>query len=139
MFELCYFTSVKEMIPSGWNVVDEDKTYATLSSRNPQLQQPVDDESSNGYELANGGGSSSSSENGTYHDTADSCNTRMVDESSDDDEPVAAVSKVSPIFKFTTPPKPPPRPFPCSEFPFSIVARSPDRRLGSSCPSKTWG
>jgi ubiquitin carboxyl-terminal hydrolase 4/11/15 len=100
MFELCYFTSVKEMIPSGWNVVDEDKTYATLSSRNPQLQQPVDDESSNGYELANGRGSSASSEDSTYQDTADSSNTRMVDESSEDDEPVAASSRVSPLFKF---------------------------------------
>ena len=98
MFELCYFTSVKEMIPSGWNVVDEDKTYATLSSRNPQLQQPVDDESSNGYELANGRGSSASSEDSTYQDTADSSNTRMVDESSEDDEPVAASSRVSLLF-----------------------------------------
>jgi ubiquitin carboxyl-terminal hydrolase 4/11/15 len=106
MFELCYFTSVKEMIPSGWNVVDEDKTYATLSSRNPQLQQPVDDESSNGYELANGRGSSASSEDSTYQDTADSSNTRMVDESSEDDEPVAASSRVSPLFSFKNSPIP---------------------------------
>jgi ubiquitin carboxyl-terminal hydrolase 4/11/15 len=106
MFELCYFTSTKEMIPSGWNVVDEDKTYATLSSRNPQLQQPVDDESSNGYEIANGRGSSASSEDSTYQDTADSSNTRMVDESSEEDEPIGPSSRVSLPFEIKYPPNP---------------------------------
>jgi len=87
MFEVSYFSGSKEMIPSGWNVVDEDKTFTPLSSRNPQVPQYLDEDSGNGYDLANGrAGSESSSSDDPYKENDQSTATRMVEESSDEDE-----------------------------------------------------
>ena len=103
MFELCYFTNSKEMIPSGWMAVDEDKTYPSLSSRNPQVQQPVDNDSENGYEGSHSRAESESSDDNGYHGNAYSNTTRMTEETSeeeeDEDDVVAAPPKVSSIFR----------------------------------------
>jgi ubiquitin carboxyl-terminal hydrolase 4/11/15 len=99
MFELGFFSGSKEMIPSGWNVVDEDKTYPKVSSRNPQVYQRIDEDSGNGFEDGRAG--SESSEDGLYpsngNNNAFSTTTRMVDETSDEDEDVipAVVPRVS--------------------------------------------
>lgn len=99
MFEVGYFAGSKEMIPSGWNVVDEDKTYASISSRNPQVQQAIDEDSGTGFEDGRAG--SESSEEDLYRSNATSndfsSTTRMVDETSDEDEDVipASATRVS--------------------------------------------
>jgi ubiquitin carboxyl-terminal hydrolase 4/11/15 len=90
MFEIGFFAGSKEMIPSGWNVVDEDKIYPSISSRNPQVYQPIDEDSGNGFEDGRAG--SESSEEGVYTSNSTSNGfssaTRMVDETSDEDEDV---------------------------------------------------
>jgi len=88
MFVLGYMSNGKEMIPTGWNSVDEDKTYPTLSSRSPQLPQEVDDNSSNGSE-ASEQNSSESSEDTRFPNNHFA--TRM-NEESDEDEPEVKVS-----------------------------------------------
>jgi hypothetical protein len=106
MFEVGYFAGSKEMIPSGWNVVDEDKTYPTLSSRNPQVYQPIEEDSVNGFEDGRAG--SESSEEGSYSgngtSNAFSSTTRMVEETSDEDEDVvsAAAPRVSEFLHSTS-------------------------------------
>lgn len=52
LFELCYF-STKEPVPTGWNIVDDDKAYPTLASRNPPEPEWNDEESSYGSEARN--------------------------------------------------------------------------------------
>ena len=86
MFEVGYFAGSKEMIPSGWNVVDEDKTYPSISSRNPQIPQPIDEDSGNGFEDGRVG--SESSEEDLYSSSRNgfSSTTRTVDETSDEDD-----------------------------------------------------
>ncbi len=96
MFELGYFSGIKEMVPSGWNVVDEDKTYPTLASRNPHLQQPRDEGLENGYDQNSRDGSETSQDNDNFHDSAFSSTTRMVDEESDDEELAGPARRVSP-------------------------------------------
>lgn len=89
MFEVGYFAGSKEMIPSGWNVVDEDKTYPNISSRNPQVYQPIEEDSGNVFEDGRAGSESSEdgnlySGNGTSNDFHS--NTRMTDEVTSDED-----------------------------------------------------
>jgi ubiquitin carboxyl-terminal hydrolase 4/11 len=90
MFEIGFFAGSKEMIPSGWNVVDEDKVYPSISSRNPQVYQPIDEDSGNGFEDGRAG--SESSEEGLYPSNGTSngfsSTTRMVEETSDEEEDI---------------------------------------------------
>lgn len=90
MFTLGYFVGSKEMVPTGWHTVDEDKIYPTLSSRNPQISQSLDSSSMSGYEVSNGRAGSESSEFDNYHADGAS-NTRMTEESSDEDADIPAV------------------------------------------------
>ena len=87
MFVVGYFEGSKEMIPSGWNVVDEDKSYPAISTRNPHVYQPIDEDSGNGFEDSRAG--SESSEEGRYPSngtsSAFSNTTRMAEESDEDD------------------------------------------------------
>lgn len=86
MFELCYFGNGKEMIPTGFTTVDEETKYSTIASRKPQVYQQLDEESVNGYDAI---GSPSGSESSSGANTR----TRMLDESSDeDDENVPAMA-----------------------------------------------
>jgi ubiquitin carboxyl-terminal hydrolase 4/11/15 len=96
MFELGYFSGIKEMVPSGWNAVDEDKTYPALASRNPQVRQPRDLDLENGYDQDSRDGSETSQDNDNFHDSAFSSTTRMVEEESDDDELAGPAPRVSP-------------------------------------------
>ena len=89
MFTLNYFApSGGEIIPTGWNVIDEDKTYPTLASRNPQIRQSPDSDSMSGYEGINGHNNSDYSETETFRPVA---NTRMNEESSDDDTGITQI------------------------------------------------
>lgn len=96
MFTLGYFSGAKELIPSGWNVVDEDKNYPSLASRAPQTEELRDD-SPDGFEVTSGrAGSDSSTEDDQPRTNDFSGQTRMNDESSDEDELSApSVPKVS--------------------------------------------
>lgn len=85
MFSMGYFVGQKEYIPTGWHTVDEDKTYPSLSSRNPYLPQGVESSSTSGYEVSVSQAGSDTSEVGF------ASNTRMNDESSDEDEDIPAI------------------------------------------------
>jgi hypothetical protein len=101
LFTLGYFVS-QDWISNGGLTVDEDKTYPTLASRNPQLQQSLDTDSMDGYQATNGRAGSESSEIDNYQVTA---NTRMNAESSDEDEDIAPiVQRVSLSFHMSTTP-----------------------------------
>lgn len=101
IFELGYFSGAKEMIPTGWSSVDDDKVYPSLSSRAPQTPEPLDEDPSNPFENDNGRSDSESSDEGFRdNDFAKPPNTRMTEESSDEDEdPISVpVSRVSAHF-----------------------------------------
>ena len=91
MFDLGYFVGSKELVPSGWNQVDDEKTYPTLSSRNPQLQHNLDEDSGNDYDMTTDrAGSESSHEGDNYSRNHLLGNTRMTEEeTSDEDELVS--------------------------------------------------
>jgi hypothetical protein len=139
MFELGYFSGIKEMVPSGWNAVDEDKTYPTLDSRNPQVRQPRDLDLENGYDQNSQDGSETSQDNDNFHDSAFSSTTRMVEEESDEDELAGPVRRVSPNLVTFVPE------ISCIDFAFFFpifLEGYSDRRLGSSCSTgrtKIWG
>ena len=100
MFELCYF-STNEFVPAGWQAVDEDKSFPTISSRNPHLHQ--EDELEDDHDMANGRAASESS-NEDYHPETYSNTEGVNDESSEEDESVPApVSRVSPGTTFHSP------------------------------------
>lgn len=94
MFQLCYFSSGSTEVPNGWNVVDEDKTYPLLSSRNPQLHRGVSDQMGYDHDMTNGRAASESS---TDEDNLSAPNvlTRMNDASSDEDELAPEAARVS--------------------------------------------
>ncbi|KAF4635752.1 hypothetical protein G7Y89_g2337 [Cudoniella acicularis] len=92
LFELGYFGGGKELIPSGWNVVDEDKAYPSLASRMPQVPSTVDD-SLNGFEAGNGQAQSDSSgDDDNFATNGFSNQTRMNDEESSDEDELAQSS-----------------------------------------------
>lgn len=83
MFQLHYFKTQKELVPLGWSEVNEDKTYPTLASRNPQA---FDDESSTDLDASTARtGSESSNDDDQSHNNAFLGSTRMTDESSEDE------------------------------------------------------
>ncbi len=84
MFELRYMTGSKELIPTGWNSIDDDKAYPSLSSRNPQLQQQPEEASPNTDDQDE---SESSGEDGGSYIHSQFSSTRMVDESDEDESP----------------------------------------------------
>lgn len=97
LFDLCYLSgSGKELIPTGWNVLDEDKAYPRLASRNPQVSQNAD-ELDDDFEMTNGRAAShSSNEDSDSRIGTLSGTTRMVDEEeSDEDELASGPAKVS--------------------------------------------
>ncbi|KAH6668752.1 hypothetical protein B0J14DRAFT_566408 [Halenospora varia] len=91
MFRLHYFGSGKELIPNGWNIVDEDKNYPTLESRAPKTE-----ETTNGFDMTNGRASSHSSDEDNFEKGESSIQTRMNDESSEEDE-LAQAPKALPL------------------------------------------
>lgn len=99
MFELRYFTGAKELVPCGWQSNDEDKQFPLLSSRNPQLQQAIPD-AVNDYDMTNGQGSEGSDEDDALSNNTIS-NTRMTEESSDEDELAPRAPFVSRNFPFS--------------------------------------
>jgi ubiquitin carboxyl-terminal hydrolase 4/11/15 len=88
VFHLGYFQGTKELVPTGWGQVDDEKTYPTLASRKPQLQQTIENESSPEYDMTTGqaGSESSNEEDPLNQDTTISSATRMTEESSDEDD-----------------------------------------------------
>ncbi|EHK99914.1 putative ubiquitin carboxyl-terminal hydrolase 12 [Glarea lozoyensis 74030] len=86
MFSLGHFAADKEMIPSGWNCVDDDKSYSPLSDRLPKVKS-ASDNGSEEFELDSPRGNSESSiEDNSFRSDVQSNQTRMNEESSDEDE-----------------------------------------------------
>jgi ubiquitin carboxyl-terminal hydrolase 4/11/15 len=99
MFEVGYFSGSKEMVPSGWNHIDEDKAYPSISSRNPQPEKSADEDSINGFGPKETREGSESSDEAPYTGGTYDAITRGNEESSDEDEAVPPpVRKVSCIF-----------------------------------------
>lgn len=86
MFEVGYFGNSKEMIPSGWNSVDEEKNYPSIASRNPHTQPQDDDDSTNGYEGMGGRTSSDSGDDSSNFNSGSAGLTRMNEESEEDED-----------------------------------------------------
>lgn len=42
LFSIHYFADPKSLLPTGWNEVEEDKTYPALSTRAPRVQEMSD-------------------------------------------------------------------------------------------------
>jgi len=97
MFKLGYFSQPKEMIPTGWQSIDEEKTYPTLASRMPEPQ--MRDGSLDSYDDGRST-STSDAEDNSARQTAFSGQTRMIDESSDEDDAAAAPSVPRVSFPF---------------------------------------
>ncbi|KFY73598.1 hypothetical protein V499_06329 [Pseudogymnoascus sp. VKM F-103] len=98
LFELSYFSSKKEVVPTGWGVVDEEKLYPRLSSRIPVVQDAVevDDEASDGFASNNPQRSDGESSEDDIGDIPQLAPTRMNEESSDDDD-LAPNTRVLPV------------------------------------------
>jgi ubiquitin carboxyl-terminal hydrolase 4/11/15 len=94
MFSLNYFSTPKEMIPTGWNSIDEDKAYPTLASRAPEPQ--MRDSSLDSYDDGRSG-STSDADDDSSRQNGFSGQTRMNEESSEEDEAASAptVARVS--------------------------------------------
>ncbi|PBP27076.1 ubiquitin carboxyl-terminal hydrolase [Diplocarpon rosae] len=85
MFEIGYFGSSKEMISSGWETVDEQKSYPRISSRNPPQE---DGASTNGYEaVGSRAGSDSAGENEVKGTPAGAIRINEESEDSEEDGP----------------------------------------------------
>lgn len=80
MFDITYF-SQHGGFPTGWNEVDEDKTFPNITSRLPVQQQEEEAESGNEFERNDTQPASYSSD----EDAPLSVIPRMTDESSDED------------------------------------------------------
>ncbi|KAF8861355.1 UCH-domain-containing protein [Acephala macrosclerotiorum] len=96
MFEVGYFSGAKEMIPTGWNVVDDDKAYPNINTRAPQPQVSNDDETGSEHRSSSGRAQSDTSEDEAYSNGA-SVSTRMVEESSDEDAAPPPIAKSLPV------------------------------------------
>jgi ubiquitin carboxyl-terminal hydrolase 4/11/15 len=89
IFELSYFGNNKEVIPSGWSVVDEEKRFPRLSTRLPVVHEAVevdDDEQTNGFAPNFNQRSDGESSEDDISDTPQLAPTRMNEESSDEDD-----------------------------------------------------
>lgn len=88
LFELGYFGGNKELVPSGWNVVDEEKKFPKLSSRLPMVQEAfeVDDQNPSGFVPNNATNSDGESSEDDVNDIPQLAPTRMNEESSDEDD-----------------------------------------------------
>ena len=95
MFQLKYFKSTNNLVPTGWTEVDDDKSYSTLASRAPQIP---DDESVPSTDRTE----SESDEDEDQNSNAFVA-TRMNDESSDEDELSGPTPVVSSTFQIFTP------------------------------------
>ena len=95
LFELSYFSG-RELVPTGWNVVDDDKVYPRLSSRSAQIFH-LTEESDNDQDMTNGRSESeSSNEDGTAGHQNYSRRAHMAeDEDSDEDEISRPLPRVS--------------------------------------------
>jgi ubiquitin carboxyl-terminal hydrolase 4/11/15 len=86
MFSLGHFSANKEMIPSGWNCVDDDKTYSPLEDRVQKGKQSPCNDSEEFEVESQRATSESSNEDDPIRSDAQSNQTRMNEESSEEDE-----------------------------------------------------
>lgn len=102
MFELSYYMGSKELLPTGWNSVDEEKQYPRLSSREPRSHDAMeeDSEEQDGQASVNGRADSDEPSDVDEDDMAHPVVTRdAAGESTDEDGPdsnhMTTVSSIS--------------------------------------------
>lgn len=93
LFTLGYFRGVKELVPTGWNQIDEDKSFPTLASRSPQLEQTED--SGTDIDTPAGQEGSETSDDNHFHDNGYGSTTRMNEE--DEDDPQSSEDELNAI------------------------------------------
>ncbi len=88
IFDLSYFGNNKEVIPTGWNVVDEERRFPLLSTRLPVAHEAVeaDDGESNVFGSSSVQRSDGESSESDIGDIPQLAPTRMNEESSEEDE-----------------------------------------------------
>jgi ubiquitin carboxyl-terminal hydrolase 4/11/15 len=84
LFTLGYFQGVIELVPTGWNQIDEDKTFPTLASRSPQLAQAED--SGTDFDTPSGQTGSETSDDNHFNANAFGTTTRMNEEEEETSE-----------------------------------------------------
>lgn len=97
MFQIGYCPGTRELIPSGWNTVDEEKSFPPLFTRNNQDARAFSDTDLN--EDGSDGkvaGSETSEDDSTKFSTI----TRMNDESESEDDLLS--SHVTQVRKFSS-------------------------------------
>lgn len=95
LFAVGFFSGAKEMIPNGWQIVDEDKIFSNINTRAPQQPEAVEDEARSEDQSSNGLPRSDSGEDDEYPGNGVMAATRMAEESDEDDAVPPPVSKVS--------------------------------------------
>lgn len=91
LFEMSYFSDGRNsdgIMATGWNVVDDNKEFPRLSTRMPEPETPVDDETQSTADWPNG--NASDNESGSEESSPGvPAQTRMAEESSEDDVTVS--------------------------------------------------
>lgn len=92
-----YYSGAKELVPVGWNSVDEERDFPRLSTRDPQIRKSIEAEDlSNEYAMPNAHDTSDESSTASDEDSPQllsNANTRMNEESSEEDEELPAINK----------------------------------------------
>lgn len=96
LFELCYFKNDSDgPVPTGWSSVDNTRTLPKLADRIPESSAKEDDAPS--PESSNSAGSGNDESGEEDEVTPDSSQTRMMEESSEEDvQPAAKVRSIFP-------------------------------------------
>ncbi|PKS12947.1 hypothetical protein jhhlp_000288, partial [Lomentospora prolificans] len=91
LFEMSYFSDGRNsdgVMATGWNAVEDNKTYPKLSTRLPEPDTPVDDDTQSTGEWTNG--NASDNESGSEESSVNApTQTRMAEESSEDEVTVS--------------------------------------------------
>jgi ubiquitin carboxyl-terminal hydrolase 4/11 len=91
LFELCYFTdhSVGNGVPTGWNSVDDNKSYQRLASRAPpETPESADGDTQSPSNWTNGAASDNETSNDELSQQPEAAPTRMTEESSEEEAPI---------------------------------------------------
>ena len=89
LFELSYFTDLTEnsIIPASYNLVDDKQDYPRLSTRVPEEASPTEQDTPDTWT----NGPASDDESTSEETSQGPVQTRMAEESSEEDEPVTAI------------------------------------------------
>lgn len=95
LFTIGFFSGTKELIPNGWQSVNDETIYPNINTRAPQQPETVEDEPRSEARSNNGLPRSESGDDDEYPSNGIMTTTRMAEESDEDDAAPPPVSKVS--------------------------------------------